>query len=55
MKKIIICLFFFNLYFSSFSQNHEQDILNLEFRLIELNAEIDSVLNLLEDLKLIPI
>lgn len=52
MKKIIICLFFFNLYFSSFSQNHEQDILNLEFRLIELNAEIDSVLNLLEDLKL---
>jgi endonuclease G len=52
MKKIIICLFFFNLYFSIFSQNHEQDILNLEFRLIELNAEIDSVLNLLEDLKL---
>lgn len=52
MKKIIICLFFFNLYFSSFSQNHEQDILNLEFRLIELNAEIDSVLNLLEDIKL---
>lgn len=52
MKKIIICLFFFNLYFSSFSQNYEQDILNLEFRLIELNAEIDSVLNLLEDLKL---
>lgn len=52
MKKIIICLLFFNLYFSSFSQNHEQDILNLEFRLIELNAEIDSVLNLLEDLKL---
>ncbi len=52
MKKIIICLFFFNLYFSSFSQNHEQDILNLEFRLIELNAEIDSILNLLEDLKL---